>query len=161
MGNDEYLVRLLLKHNAVVNKQDNNGYTPLHRSVIRGVENLVRLLLEHKADVNIQQKDGFTPLHLSARYRVGDCSQIIDLLMKYGVQNIDVCDAEGLTPLQMAVRRGNAQAVKKLLDLGADVNVVKAYETDAESLKLLKNEAERMEEHLKFEMGSAQKANRT
>ena len=121
----------------------------------------MRLLLAHNADVNIKQRDGLTPLHLSARYRARDCSQIIDLLLQYGVENIDICDAEGLTPLQMAVRSGNAQAVKKLLDLGADVSVVKADETDAENLKLLKNEAERMEEHLKFDVGSAQKANRT
>ena len=160
-SHDENLVRLLLQHHANVNIQDDNGYTPLHRSVIAGVENLVRLLLAHNADVNIQQKDGFTPLHLSARYRVKDCSQIIDLLVQYGVQKIDSRDAKGLTPLQMAVRSGNAQAVKRLVDLGANVSVVKADKTDAERLKLLKNEAERMEEHLKFEMGSAQKANKT
>ena len=137
----ENIVSLLLKHNADVNIQDKNGFTPLHWSVIKGVENLVRLLLEHKEDVNIQQKGGFTPLHLSARYSVRDCSQIIDLLVKYGVQNLDICNAQGRTPLQIAVRRGNAQAVKKLVDLGADVSLVK----DAVELERLKNEAESVE----------------
>ena len=46
------------------------------------------------------------------------------------------------------------------LDHGADVSVVEAGKTDARRLKRLKNEAERMKQHLKFEMGSAQKANK-
>ena len=61
----------------------------------------------------------------------------------------------------MAVRRCTAQAVKMLVDLGSHVSVVKADTTDARRLKLLKNEAERMEEHLKLDLGSAQKANET
>ena len=61
----------------------------------------------------------------------------------------------------MAVRHGNAQAVKRLVDLGADVSVFKADKTGARGLKLLKKEAERMEEHLKLDLGYAQKANET
>ena len=86
---------------------------------------------------------------------------MINLLRNYRPQSINICDTEGLTPLQMAERRGNKQAVKMLVDLGADVGVVKADNSDARRLKPLKNEAERMEEHLKFEMGSAPKANET
>ena len=126
----ENLCRLLLEHNADVNIQEKHGFTPLHWCAFKGYENLCRLLLEHNADVNIQDKDGSTPLHLSAR-RNRDCSKIIDLLVKYGVQNINIHDAEGLTPLQLAVRHGNSQAVKKLVDLGADVSVVTADEKDA------------------------------
>ena len=50
---NENLCRLLLEHNADVNIQDNDGYTPLHWSTREGNENLCRLLLEHNADVNI------------------------------------------------------------------------------------------------------------
>ena len=156
---NENLCRLLLEHNADVNFQDNHGCTLLHLCARDGNENLCRLLLEHNADVNIQDNLGYTSLHLSALN--SDCSKIINLLVNYGPQTINICDTEGLTPLQMAERRGNAQAVKMLVDLGADVSVVKANKTDARRLKPLKNEAERMEEHLKFEMGSAQKASET
>ena len=124
-----------------------------------GNENLSRLLLKHNADVNIQDNGGCTPLHLSAHN--SSYSEIIDLLVKYGVQNINIRDSEGLTPLQMSVRHGNAQAVKRLVDLGADVSVFKADKTGARRLKLLKKEAERMEEHLKLGFGYAQKANET
>ena len=143
--NDENRCRWLLEHNADANIQDNNGYTPLHRAVVSGAVNLIELLLEHKADVNIQHKFGFTPLHLSARFSHKDCNEIIDLLLQYGVQNIDIRDVEGRTPLQMAVRCGNAQAVKKLVDLGADVSLVKTDKKDAVELERLYNEAENVE----------------
>ena len=142
---NENLCRLLLEHNADANIQDNNGYTPLHRAVMNGAVNLIGLLLEHKADVNIQHKFGFTPLHLSARFRHKDCNKIIDLLLQYGVQNIDIRDVEGRTPLQMAVRCGNAQAVKKLVDLGADVSLVKADKKDGVELERLYYEAKNVE----------------
>ena len=145
--NDENRCRLLLEHKADVkiNVQDNNGYTPLHWAVMNGAVNLIELLLQHKADVNIQHKFGFTPLHLSARFSHKDCNKIIDLLLQYGVQNIDIRDVEGRTPLQMAVRCGNAQAVKKLVDLGADVSLVKADKKDAVELERLYYEAENVE----------------
>ena len=145
VGNNENLCRLLLEHNADANVQDSNGYTALHQAVINGVVNLIGLLLEHKADVNIQNKFGFTPLHLSALFSHKACNKIIDLLLQYGVQNIDIRDVEGRTPLQMAVRCGNAQAVKKLVDLGADVSLVKTDKKDAVELERLYNEAENVE----------------
>ena len=62
-----------------------------------------------------------------------------------GVQNIDIRDVEGRTPLQMAVRCGNAQDVKKLVDLGADFSVVKADEKAAVELERLYYEAKNVE----------------
>ena len=119
----------------------------MHWCAREGNENLCRLLLEQNADANIQGYVGCTPLHLSAREN-SDCSKIIDLLVKYGVENINICDAEGLTPLQLAVRHGNSQAVKKLVDLGADVSVFTADEKDARRLEILKNKEERKKQHL-------------
>ena len=46
--------------------------------------------------------------------------------MKQGAQITNTRDAKGLTPLHIAVRSGNAQVVKKLVDLGANAGVVKA-----------------------------------
>ena len=154
---DDNLCRLLLEHNADVNIQDKSGNTPLHLSARKGDENLCRLLLEHNADVNIRDYSGYTMLHLLVRGPYMFDGKIIDLLAKYRAQNIDIRDARGMSPLQVAVRWGKAQAVKKLVDHGADVSVVEADETDARRLKSLKNKAEKMEQHLKVEMGSAQK----
>ena len=61
----------------------------------------------------------------------GNFSNIIDLLVKYEEQNINICDAQGRTSLQMAVRYDDVPAVKKLVYLGAEVSVVKAVRNDA------------------------------
>ena len=147
------LVRLLLEHNADVNIQDTYGKTPLHQSVIEGDENLVSLLLAQNADVNIQDNDGCTALHLSVLQSHINQRKILDTLVKHEAQNINTCDAKGLTPLHTAVRSGNAQAVKKLVDLGADISVVKTDKKDAVRLEILKNEAELREQHRQFKIG--------
>ena len=84
-------------------------------------------------------------MHLSAHFSHKDCNEIIDLLLQYEVQNIDIRAVEGRTPLQMAVRCGNAQPVKKLVDLGADFSLVKADKKDAVELERLYYEAESVE----------------
>ena len=147
------LVRLLLEHNADVNIQDSYGKTPLHQSVIEGDENLVGLLLTHNADVNIHDNDGCTALHLSVLQSHINQRKIFDTLVKHKAQIINTCDAKGLTPLHTAVRSGNAQAVKKLVDLGADISVVKTDKKDAVRLEILKNEAELREQHRQFKIG--------
>ena len=48
----------------------------------------------------------------------------------------------------LAVRCGNAPAVKKLFYLGTDVSVVRADKNDAVRMERLKNEPERMEEYI-------------
>ena len=147
------LVRLLLEHNADVNIQDTYGKTPLHQSVIEGDENLVSLLLAQNADVNIQDNDGCTALHLSVLQSHINQRKIFDTLVKHKAQIINTCDAKGLTPLHTAVRSGNVQAVKKLVDLGADISVVKTDKKDAVRLEILKNEAELREQHRQFKIG--------
>ena len=66
------------------------------------------------------------------------------------MQNINICDAQRTPPLYLAVKCGNAPAVKKLFYLGAAVSVVKADKSDAVTLERLKNEPERMEEYIQF-----------
>ena len=88
-------------------------------------------------------------MHWSVRYRRE--GKVIDYLVKCGVQDINIRDAKGCSPLQIAVRCSNAQAVKKLVDLGADVSVVQTDKKDAVELERLMNEAESMERQSKME----------
>ena len=175
---EKNLVKLLLQHKADVNIQDNEGKTPLHRciesnenlfrlyvvdsvfvKVIRGDKNLVRLLLEYDVDLAIQDNYGYTPLDLSASY--GRSSKTINLIVKHRPQSINRRDAKGLSPLQRAVRFGNAQAVKKLLVLGAYISAVNADSKDSIEMERLKNEAEKTERHPKFKIVSVQEAKET
>lgn len=60
-GNNEQIVRLLLKNGADVNERTENGRTALHDACLNGSLEAVTLLLKHGADVNIVDNDGLTP----------------------------------------------------------------------------------------------------
>ena len=62
------------------------------------------------------------------------------------MQTIDILDAKGLTPLQIAVRCDNKQAVKTLVDLGADVSKVTADGEDAAEFERLMRESDKESE---------------
>jgi hypothetical protein len=59
-------LRLLLEHGAVINVQDQDGWTPLQVASDFGALEVVRLLLEHGADVEAKKNDGQTALQVAA-----------------------------------------------------------------------------------------------
>jgi ankyrin repeat protein len=56
-------VRLLLRHGADVEAQDESHSTPLHMASSLGIPEIVQLLIEHGSDVNIEDCSHRTPLH--------------------------------------------------------------------------------------------------
>jgi ankyrin repeat protein len=63
---DGSVVRLLLEHGAVINVQDQSGWTPLHTALYYGALEVVPLLLEHGADVEAKTNNGKTALQVAA-----------------------------------------------------------------------------------------------
>lgn len=85
-------------------------------AAIKGYLPLVKQLVERDADVN---KTGWTPLHYAAS--TGHVAVI-----EYLLDNSAYIDAEspnGTTPLMMAAMYGSPQAVKVLIQAGADLNI--------------------------------------
>jgi ankyrin repeat protein len=80
------VAQLLVRNNADVNYQGDDGKTPLHllsESQIdeAGVLNLALLLLKHGAELNTRDKDNETPLHLA----VGrDRTKLAEILLEHG-----------------------------------------------------------------------------
>jgi len=81
----------------------------------------VRELLEMGADPNVKQ-GSLSALHMVAMADESICAGILELLLEYGA-NPNVRDSVGATPLHDATLSGKINAVKKLLEHGADVNV--------------------------------------
>lgn len=97
-------------------KPDN--MTPLHVACEEGKLSFVRALIKAGANVDAKAKGDLTPLHYAAEHNHSD---IIDVLVKDGHATIDPVNSKGFTPLYIACVRGNLEAAKRLLQLGADI----------------------------------------
>ena len=87
--------------------------SPLMMAAFKGYKDIVRKLIARDADVN---KPGWTPLHYEAtRGHV----EIIQILLDESAY-IDAESPNKSTPLMMAAMYGSTEAVRALLDAGAD-----------------------------------------
>lgn len=87
--------------------------SPLMLAALKGYLPLCQRLIEKEADVN---KPGWTPLHYAA---TGGHLAVMRLLLDSHAY-IDAASPNGTTPLMMAARYANKDAVQLLLDAGAD-----------------------------------------
>jgi ankyrin repeat protein len=108
------VVDVLLEHPATkVEVRTTRDESPLMLAALRGYIDICRKLIARDADVN---KPGWTPLHYAA---TNGHVEIIRLLLDNHAY-IDAGSPNGSTPLMMAAMYGTTDAVKELLDAGAD-----------------------------------------
>lgn len=126
-------VELLLDEGADPNKITNNDYSILFSACKPGNIQILELLLSRSADPNVKNDKGILPLHKAAF----DCdkdivrllasmTQDINTLIEKGHDNdvepnwVKIIQAQkGDTPLDIAIKSGNREAVKVLRALGA------------------------------------------
>jgi ankyrin repeat protein len=112
------IVQLLLNAGACVTVIDKGEKTALHYAAESGNEETVALLLKNGADVAVKDKNGRMVLHGGAdRWR--ENVMIMQLLIAKGADAM-AKDKDGVTPLYLAVRKGNEKTTRLLLDCGAD-----------------------------------------
>ena len=90
--------------------------SPLMIAALKGHTEMVRRLIKRDADVN---KPGWAPLHYAA---TGGHLKIIEILLEEHAF-IDAESPNRTTPLMMAAKYGTPEAVKLLLEAGADPTV--------------------------------------
>jgi ankyrin repeat protein len=139
---DRTAVKVLLRHGADVNARDEDAATALMHAAADADLPMMKVLLEEGADVNATSKSGATAL-LWALHDVDK----VKLLLEHGAKNLDEAlvggadipgatpvlkllaeyganlqySKSGFTPLMAASRAGNLNAVRYLIDRGADV----------------------------------------
>lgn len=127
---DKKTLKLLLSKGANPNIKDRNpGYTALH--YVAGhhtagqnikesdLKELAEILIEFRAEVNAYTSDGEqqTPLHLAIiDHHLGVMATLLD----HGA-DIHAKNGNGLLPMGLAARLGDAKAVDYLLSRGADI----------------------------------------
>ena len=114
------VVQMLLDHGALVDSENQDGWTPLLYAARYGHAKVVKLLLDKNADAKHQTKDERNALHLAT---FDGHAEIIKMFLDKDVP-VNVIDSWGDSPLLNAANT-NDEAVKLLLDAGADVNVKK------------------------------------
>ncbi|PJD98113.1 MAG: hypothetical protein CK425_00010 [Parachlamydia sp.] len=119
-GELEIVRRLLPVTANGINALGDQGATPLFFALLSGEVNLVQYLLDNKADANISDDTGNLPLHYAAHTGCTDC---IKLLFSNTTTGINVLGEGKMTPLSIAVKNGHADAVKWLLENGADETI--------------------------------------
>ncbi|XP_049936452.1 potassium channel AKT1-like isoform X2 [Nymphaea colorata] len=145
---DDSLLKQLLQSGLDPNEADISGKTALHIAAADGNEKCVQVLIDHNADVNIRDLDGSVPLWESivsghdavskllfengANLQPGDMAnfacvaaerssiQMLKDIVHYG-GDVTIARSNGTTALHVAVCEGNVDAVKFLVDHGADI----------------------------------------
>lgn len=119
MKQDREAVRSLLKQKADVNAAQPDGTTALDWAVREDDLETAELLIRAGANVKAANRFGATPLSLAC---TNGNAAIVEQLLKAGEDPNAVVSVTGDTALMLAARTGKPDAVKVLLDHGADVN---------------------------------------
>ena len=110
-----------LRHADISSATDNLGRTPLHLAIeFLAPHAVVELLVRHGVNIAARDKHGRTPLHTAA-FRSEGGLRIVDLLIEQGAL-IGELDRYHRSSLHHAARSGACETVKRLVDLGENIN---------------------------------------
>lgn len=99
-----------------VEERNAKDESALMMAALRGNLPAARALIALDADVN---KTGWTPLHYAASCATADAAAMVRLLLEEHAY-IDAASPNGTTPLMMAVRYGQDDVARLLVEEGAD-----------------------------------------
>ncbi|KAE8621928.1 hypothetical protein XENTR_v10005038 [Xenopus tropicalis] len=117
LGGHVACAKVLLEHGAYVNTVTIDGITPLCNACSCGSVACVSMLLDYRANPELETQLVF-PLHEAVKRGHRECAEI---LIAHGADiNKEVLNCG--TPLYVACTNQRTECVKKLLELGANVN---------------------------------------
>jgi len=110
-GDLDLIKSLVLKHSYLVNVQDKDGYTALHRACYNNHLSIVEFLLENHANPNARTVDQWTPLHSACRWNNVECAE---KLIEAGTDINAVTDG-GVTSLHLVAELADSHSLIELL----------------------------------------------
>src|SRR3954471_13487391 len=117
-------LKTLVKQRADLNAAQPDGTTALHWAAHWNDAEAVSLLLRAGANAKAVNRYGATPLSEAV---VSGNAAMIEALLNAGASPKTLTSENGETVLMTASRAGNVDAVRLLLDRGADVNAKETY----------------------------------
>lgn len=118
------IANCLLEDGADVKADSRVGYTPLLGAVMGDQEHIVEQLLRRGANVEAVNHDGYSSIHLAVAQKN---TTIIRRLLDAGAKINAVAESLCETPLHVAVRTGNSEVVRILLEKKADTKPLNAF----------------------------------
>lgn len=120
----EGAVLVLIELGADINARNGVGDTVLHRAAKSAGSGIVTALVIAGADVGARNDEGKTPLHLAAQIN----DRAVQPLVDAGAE-INAKDGMGRTPLHEAAEYRRVNAVRLLVEAGADIEATTAGES--------------------------------
>ena len=119
-GNLKLCQMLVEKHKFDVHKNDDKGWTALHKSTQSGSCKLFSYFVKLGTDVNLKTNDGKNCLHIAARSRNSMLCQMLVEKHKFDVQMIDY---KGWTAIHKSALSGSCNLFSYFANMGTDVNL--------------------------------------
>ena len=145
--NDLDMADLLIAEGANVKLANRDGVTPLWLASENGSAPMIGKLIEAGADPNERQPNGETPLMMAARN--GNLAALKFLLDHRANVNLKE-DLRGTTALMWAAEQMHADAVKLLVERGADVAAATATDTRNSRLNIAPTVQQRIAQDVAF-----------
>lgn len=124
-NNDLAVIKHLIKLTDNINVANNEGKTALTNAIYRNTVDVVDLLIKNGADITVKDKNGNTlAYYLLKAYRSKSpeiFNKKLAILTKNGL-NIKATQANGNTLFHVALNNSNLNLLKRVHDLGIDVN---------------------------------------
>ena len=162
MNDEADCMRRLLLAGCRVDKGDDFGDTALHLAALFGSVEAVRLLLSvgGKASASAGNVEHVLPLHrlahsLKKRATSQAIEQIAGLLLEASPESLESRDADGCTPILVALGLDNLPLARCLVRAGASLNVVDSYGRNLLHIAARHSTAATIEFLLEAEQGDA------
>ncbi|NEJ83427.1 hypothetical protein GR268_43955, partial [Rhizobium leguminosarum] len=118
---NQYTAAVKLKEKgANINTVDSNGDTPLHVAIQKDCEEIMKCLAQAGADLDCKNNLRLTPIDLASQ--TGHLNYVQQIFSVVGTA-VNEIGTDGCTHLHRAVKHGDLNLIKILLDLRANVNV--------------------------------------
>eukprot|EP01114_Cavostelium_apophysatum_P018963 TRINITY_DN5977_c0_g1_i1.p1 TRINITY_DN5977_c0_g1~~TRINITY_DN5977_c0_g1_i1.p1 ORF type:complete len:905 (+),score=239.12 TRINITY_DN5977_c0_g1_i1:60-2774(+) len=120
VGDEKIVVHLLAHKGIDINCTDiDRGETPLHYASSAGHRSVVDYLLAKGANANAVNFKGHVPVHKAVYY---DYVDIVKTLGQYEA-DLNVQDAEGISPLHLSLKREHQNSFITLIECGAELKL--------------------------------------
>jgi uncharacterized protein len=117
------VMNYLLAHGEVLDTPDGNGDTALFYASATSKTESIAWLLAHGASTKSFRKDGITPFMITLQ---NGNERAFDLFLtnENQVRELNIANEDGWTPIFFAVRKQDPVLLQKLLNLGANPQVL-------------------------------------